>query len=91
MAKNEAYRHEQETRGYICLSKEQYGYVQFRTVKDFIAPYVPIKLDKSSLKTIILGPTLNADISLSSIKKLLDIRGYSKEISVKYSKIPFRG
>lgn len=91
MAKNEAYRHEQETRGYVCLSKEQYKYIQFRIVKDYIAPYVPIQLDKSSLKTIILGPTLNADISLSSIKKMLEIREYSTEVSVKCSKIPFRG
>ena len=92
MVKNEAYSHENETRGFVCVPPESYKYVNFRLVNNYVSPYVQMELSKNALRRIVIGPTLNADITLNSIKKMLEIRGYELDgVEVINSKIPFRG
>lgn len=50
MAKNEAYRHEDETRGYICVLPDQYKFVKFRKVNNYIVPYIQMPLPKDAVK-----------------------------------------
>lgn len=92
MAKNEAYRHEDETRGYICVPPNQYKYVKFREVNNYIVPYIQMPLPKDAVKKIVIGPTLNADVTRESIKRMLEIRGYNlNENEIIRSKVPYRG
>lgn len=92
MSKDLAYRHEEETRAFVEVPPEIYKHVQFRLVDNRIVPYVQMQLDKVALTDIIIGPTLNADITERSIKQMLEIRGYDlSKINIKFSEVPFRG
>lgn len=92
MAKNEAYRYEDETRGFICVPSDCYKHVNFRTVNNYISPYIQIYLPKSAVKRIVIGPTLHTDVTLCSIKRMLEIREYNiDEIEIVHSKVPYRG
>lgn len=92
MSKDLAYSYEKETRAFIEVPKEQYKHVQFRLVGNRIVPYVQISLDKTALTQIIIGPTINAEITMRSIRQLLEIRGYNfSDINVEFSKVPYRG
>lgn len=92
MSKDAAYKHENETRAFVEVPKEHYKQVQFRLVDNRIVPYVQIQLDKNALTDIVIGPTLNADITERSIKQMLEIRNYDmSKINIKFSDVPFRG
>lgn len=92
MSKDIAYKHENETRAFVEVPPQHYTHVQFRLVDNRIVPYVQIQLDKSALTQIVIGPTLNADITERSIRQMLEIRGYDlSKISIESSKVPFRG
>lgn len=92
MSKDLAYRHENETRAFVEVPQELYNKIQFRLVDNRIVPYVQMQLDKTALTDIIIGPTLNADITERSIKQMLEIKGYDlSKINIKYSEVPFRG
>lgn len=92
MSKDLAYRHEDETRAFVEVPQELYQQVQFRLVGNRIVPYVQMQLDKEALTDLIIGPTLNADITERSIKQMLKIRGYDlSKINIRFSEVPFRG
>ncbi|MDE6649015.1 MAG: DUF2971 domain-containing protein [Muribaculaceae bacterium] len=92
MSKDTAYKHENETRAFVEVPQEHYKQVQFRLVDNRIVPYVQMQLDKEALTDIVIGPTLNADITERSIKQMLEIRGYDlSKINIKFSEVPFRG
>lgn len=92
MSKDLAYKHESETRAFVEVPPELYKQVQFRLVDNRIVPYVQIQLDKKALTDIIIGPTLNAEITERSIKQMLEIKGYDlSKINIKFSEVPFRG
>lgn len=92
MAKDLAYKHENETRAFVEVPQTLYNKVQFRLVDTRIVPYVEMQLDKTALTDIIIGPTLNADITERSIKQMLEIKGYNlSKINIKFSEVPFRG
>lgn len=92
MSKDTAYKHENEIRAFVAVPQEDYKQVQFRLVDNRIVPYVQMQLDKEALTDIVIGPTLNADITERSIKQMLEIKGYDlSKINIKFSEVPFRG
>lgn len=92
MSKDLAYKHENETRAFVEVPPELFNQVQFRFVDNRLVPYVQIKLEKAALTHIVIGPTLNADITERSIRQMLEIRGYDlSKINIENSKVPFRG
>lgn len=92
MSKDTAYEYEKETRAFVEVPSIHYKNVQFRLVDNRIVPYIPIQLDKEALTQIIIGPTLNAEITQRSIKQMLEIKGYDlSKINIEFSNVPFRG
>ena len=89
-AKNEAYKHERETRGVVCCDNA--SLVKYRVRNGYIAPYVEIRVPKEALKKIVVGPTNNKVLTMQSIYHFLQINGYDiNKIDVVSSKIPYRG
>lgn len=89
-AKNEAYRHENETRGVIFCN--DCNKIHFRTRNGYIVPYAEVLLPKSVLKEIVIGPTDNTFLKEQSIYHFLQINGYNlNEIQLVKSNIPYRG
>ena len=90
--KHEAYRHEKETRAIIRIGEKHFNLVNFRCQRGFLIPYVQIPIRKDAIKKIIIGPTLNAEVTMRSILQMLQIRGYSIDnIEIQKSSVPFRG
>ena len=89
-AKNEAYKHEQETRGVVHC--DDASKIKYRVRNGYIAPYVEIRVPKEALKKIVVGPTNNKMLTVQSIYHFLQINGYDiNKIDVVSSKIPYRG
>lgn len=89
-AKHEAYRNEQETRCVIYCNDNKF--IRFRSKNGIIIPYIVVPMPKEALKSIIIGPTNKSELSLRSIIHFLMIKGYDLDnISIKSSKIPYRG
>lgn len=89
-AKNEAYKHEQETRGVVCCKDA--SHIRFKVRNGYISPYVEIIVPKEALKGIIIGPTNNTMLAMQSVYHFLQINGYDiNKINVEISKIPYRG
>ena len=64
----------------------------FKTKNGVIIPYIEVEIPKEALKEIIIGPTNKQDLAIESVLHFLSINGYDwKNISVKMSKVPYRG
>ena len=89
-AKNDAYKHEQETRGVVHC--DDASKIKYRVRNGYITPYVEIRVPKEALKKIVVGPTNNKMLTVQSIYHFLQINGYDiNKIDVVSSKIPYRG
>ncbi|WP_180951585.1 DUF2971 domain-containing protein [Alistipes sp. cv1] len=89
-SKHESFRNEREVRC-VYYNGNQTN-VCFREKNGIIVPYVNLRMPKSVLKKIIIGPTNNSQLSLQSSIHFLAINGYDyKNIEVRVSKIPYRG
>ena len=90
-AKNENFKFENEIRCFYAnhdCKKEVY----FKTKNGVIIPYIEVEIPKEALKEIIIGPTNKQDLAIQSVLHFLSINGYDwKKISVKMSKVPYRG
>jgi hypothetical protein len=90
-AKNENFKFENEIRCFYAnhdCKKE----VNFKTKNGVIIPYIEVEIPKEALKEIIIGPTNKQDLAIQSVLHFLSINGYDwKKISVKMSKVPYRG
>ena len=56
-AKDDAYKHEQETRGVVHC--DDASKIKYRVRNGYITPYVEIRVPKEALKKIVVGPTNN--------------------------------
>ncbi len=86
--KNPAYQYEQELKVvFDDVGQEVY----YRASKDFILPYLKIYIPVGILDKIIIGPTLNYDLTRLSILKFLDSKTIPyNSIEISQSKIPYR-
>lgn len=94
MLKFDYFEHEKEIRLFVdVLDKSQSKpSVQYRTNTGFIIPYILLNFNKSSVKSIMLGPNLN-DIRQKRAqgeiaREMMEEHGY--QVTVENSKIPVR-
>jgi hypothetical protein len=64
----------------------------FKLGRSFIVPYVVVELTKveSPIVSVTVGPCAHPNLSAASVKKLLNSRGWGKDVQVRQSCIPFQ-
>lgn len=102
--KNNGYSSEREVRIVdIGLNMSFYKKVDHRISNGLIVPYVStgqsnllkegdyLEIDLLPVKKVILGPVASKNEVKSSVERFLRDLGYSGDVEVEYSKVPFRG
>lgn len=87
LIKHPSFEYEQEVR-FVC-SKYQVKEIFYRYRNNMIIPYSQFFLPSSSLKKIIIGPTLDEERVKKSLMGYLDSKGF-KHVDVEISTIPYR-
>jgi len=64
--------------------------VSFRTKKNFLVPYLKVKLPLDAIKTINIGPSPYQDIAEESICMFLASKGLIDKVEIMKSPIPYR-
>lgn len=90
-SKNKCYEYEGEFRCFVEDVDKTHN-VHFKSRNGMIVPYVEVAMPKDALKQIIVGPTLNSEITQISILHYLSLNGYdARNIDIKSSQVPYRG
>ena len=88
-SKNQAYSYEKEVRLLDidnCSEK-----IKYRHSKNLIIPYVKKYFPKEALVKIVVGPTNDMKRTITSIEEYLKHMGFTHEIEIVASEIPYRG
>ena len=88
LIKHDSYNYEKESR-YIKITVEDDVEINYRPSNNLIIPYKKIYLDKNSLKRIIVGPNLDQERTVKSIKDYLKYLGFGG-VEVSASNVPYR-
>lgn len=87
--KHHSYKYEQESR--LINMWNNYSDIHFKTRNNgMIVPYIEVKIHKSSLREIMVGPCCNYSSIKSCLELLLHQKGFGKEVVITQSKVPFR-
>lgn len=90
-SKNKSYEYKGEFRCFVEDVDRKHE-VLFKSRNGMIIPYIEVGIPKDALKQIIVGPTLNSEITQISILHFLSLRGYDvRNISIDGSLVPYRG
>lgn len=85
--KEPAYKHEEEVK---VLFEDTEENIYYRASKDYILPYIKINIPLEFLERIIIGPTLNYELTELSLMKFLDSKGISDKVEIIQSQVPYR-
>lgn len=92
--KHKSFSYEREMRFIYHISFEEYPKIKFRCNKDFIVPYVEIKVPISALCGIVIGPTANHELVHRSLGLYLSNKGVEFQRivdNIQQSEVPYRG
>lgn len=90
-SKNKSYEYEGEFRCFV-EDVDKKNEIHFKSRNGIIVPYIEVRIPKDALKQIIVGPTLNTDITKISILHFLSLLDYdARNIDIRSSCVPYRG
>lgn len=92
--KNKAFEHEQEVRLVYWVSDDENDNlgvkeIKYRQKNGIVIPYFQVHFDDEQVKSLMVGPLIQAEIADSTINDMLIHRGYSG-VKVTHSEIPIR-
>ncbi|AVQ86497.1 DUF2971 domain-containing protein [Plesiomonas shigelloides] len=88
--KDEKFHTEDEVRLFYCRRRghKPCGTLDFFEKSSLLIPYMPCKLDKSSIKRVVIGPMQHQELAFKSLHDFKTSFGY--EFSIEKSSIPLR-
>lgn len=92
--KLDCFEHEKEIRLFVDVSDKSQGKipVRYRTNAGFVIPYIELDFDKSSVKSIMLGPSLGDDHQKKAQETIVRemVEEHECRVAVESSNIPVR-
>lgn len=85
--KHNAYEHEKELR--LIIFEKDTDKIKFRNKDEMLIPYIERKINRKALKSVIIGPTQNYELSQKSLRMFLDSRGFN-DVKIIKSTVPYR-
>ncbi len=85
--KHKAYEYEKEVR--LITIDDNSIVVNYREKNGMVIPYIEHKINRTALKSITIGPTLDFERSKASLEMFLKSRGFSK-VKICKSEVPYR-
>lgn len=82
------FKHEQEVRMLIYQKRDESGNLKFRTSNGLIVPYIEKYFDKSRLLGVTVGPLMEQNTAISTMRRFLSEMGY--RAIIKKSGAPIR-